>query len=264
MTTSNDPFTRYIERWKAEQAQPWTQLKYRLVAANLDAHLPPGSLRILDAGGGNGVEALRLAQAGHAVTLVDASAAMLADAHDAAEDLGLSARLRLLHHDLQELHMLFPAAEFDVVLCHNVLQYVPDVGLLLDGLAAALRPGGLLSLVSVNRYSAPYQAAFLHHDLERALASLDQQTHHGQLFDTAMTLTTAEEVGALLSARGFEPIHHYGVRCLCDYWGDNAEKQQPAVMAQLERLERRLSAAHPYKHLARYYQLVAQRGAAEP
>lgn len=124
-----------------------------------------------------------------------------------------------------------------------------------------LRPGGVLSLVSVNRYSVPYQAAFLHHDLERAYASLNDHTQRATIFDTPMSLATAEEISALLAARGFSAIHHYGIRCLCDYWGDNAEKMQPAVMAQLERLERRLTDAYPYKLLARYYQLIVRRAA---
>jgi S-adenosylmethionine-dependent methyltransferase len=143
-----------------------------------------------------------------------------------------------------------------------VIDPIADVGQLLDALTAVLAPGGLLSLVSVNRYSAPYGAAFLHQDLERAYASLDSDMQLGYIFDTAMRLFTAEEIGALLRERGFAEPHHYGVRCLCDYWGTNEQKQQPAVMAQLERLERRLADRHPYKLLARYFHLLARRGAA--
>lgn len=122
-------------------------------------------MHILDAGGGNGAEALAFAQAGHAVTLVDSSAAMLAEARSAAAALDLSGRLLTIEHDLQVLTERFPPASFDLVLCHNVLQYIPAVERLLDGLLAVLRPGGVLSLVSVNRHSVPYQAAFLHRDL---------------------------------------------------------------------------------------------------
>jgi hypothetical protein len=40
-------------------------------------------------------------------------------------------------------------------------------------LAATLVPGGLLSLISVNRYAMPYRAAFFRNDLAGALALLD-------------------------------------------------------------------------------------------
>jgi S-adenosylmethionine-dependent methyltransferase len=260
MAQPHNPFTDSLERWKNEQATPWSQLKYRLVAANLALHLPPGPLQILDAGGGNGVEALAFAHAGHDVTLVDSSAAMLAEARSAAAALDLSGHLRAVELNLAALPERFPAPSFDLVLCHNVLQYVSDVGQLLDGLLAVLRPGGVLSLVSINRYSVPYQAAFLHRDLQRAYASLDDSIQRATIFDTPMTLYTAEEMTVLLAARGVAGIDHYGIRCLCDYWGDNAEKARPEVMAQLERLERRLTGREPYKQLARYFQLVTHRG----
>lgn len=260
MTQADNPFDRSLARWKAEQATPWGQLKYRLVAANLDRHLPSGPLRILDAGGGDGAESLALARAGHHVTLVDASAAMLAEAQQAVDAGGLQAQVTIIRHDLAGLATLFPDPAFNLVLCHNVLQYIPAVGRLLDDLLTVLQPGGVLSLLSVNRYSLPYQAAFLHHDLERAYAALDATTQQTAVFGAPMTLSVAEEIHKLLSARGLTRIHHYGVRCICDYWGDNTEKAQPEVMAQIERLEQRLATMEPYKHLARYYQLIAVKG----
>lgn len=258
MTEPADPFTEHIERWKAEQAMPWAQLKYRLVAANVAAHIPSMPLNVLDVGGGNGVEALELARAGHTVTLVDSSAAMLADAQAMATTAGLIERLQMIHGDVSTLQSHVTAATFDLVLCHNVIQYFPAIEHLLDQLITVLRPGGLLSVVSINRYAAPFRAAFLHHDLERAYTSLDDPVQKAIIFDTPMTMFTAEEVTALLAARGCDPIHHYGVRCLCDYWGSNEEKMQPTVMAQIERLEQRMANAFPYKHLACYFHLIAQ------
>lgn len=258
MTKPGDPFTRNLDRWKAEQAMPWAQLKYRLVAANLAMHLTSRPLAVLDAGGGNGVEALELARAGHTITLVDSSAAMLADARAAAATAGLADQLQVIEHDVDALGERLAAPVFDLVLCHNVIQYVPSVERLLDQLAAVLHPGGLLSLVSINRHSAPLQAAFLHHDLDRAFASLDDHVQKTTIFETPMTMFTAEEVTALLTPRGFTSVDHYGVRCLCDYWGSTEEKLQPAVMAQIERLERRMTNTFPYKHLARYFQLIAR------
>lgn len=120
MSQPDDPFTRHIGRWKAEQALPWVQLKYRLVAANLQKHLLWRPLCILDAGGGNGIEALEIARAGYAVTLVDSSAAMLEDARAAAAAAGLAERLAIVHGDASALQSLVPAASFDLVLCHNV------------------------------------------------------------------------------------------------------------------------------------------------
>lgn len=257
--TSDNAFDQRLDRWRDEQRTPWAQLKYRLVADSLRAALPAAPAQILDAGGGNGVEALALAHQGYRVTLLDSSAVMLAEARQAvlAEDLG--ERCTIIQGELGQLGAHVSPDSCDAVLCHNVLQYVPDVPPLLAGLAAALRPGGLLSLVSVNRHSVPYQAAFLHHDLERAVHSLDDRLQVATIFNAPMTLYTANEIIAMLEGQGFTVVAHIGIRCICDYWGTNEEKQRPEVMAQIEALERRLMHVSPYKDMARYYQILARK-----
>jgi S-adenosylmethionine-dependent methyltransferase len=39
---------------------------------------------------------------------------------------------------------------FDLVLCHNLLAYVDDVGAALRAVTQPLRPGGLLSVIGAN------------------------------------------------------------------------------------------------------------------
>jgi S-adenosylmethionine-dependent methyltransferase len=252
-----DAFTDRLAQWQAEQQTPWARLKYDLVATHLRRHLPPSPAHILDAGGGNGVESLPFARVGYHVTLIDSSQAMLDDAAARLAEAGLAERMQLIAGDLHQLTALVPHAEFDAILCHNVIQYSPDPAGLLAQCHAALRPGGLLSLITANRYSVPYKAAFVQHDLAQALASLDETTQATTIFGIPMTTYGAEDLSAHLAAQGFAVTNHYGIRCLCDYWGDNELKMQPAVMAQLAELEAALADRHPYKHLARYVQLIA-------
>lgn len=257
---TDNAFDQRLDYWLAEQQTPWAQLKNRLVADTLGAVLPHAPAQILDAGGGNGVEALALARQGYRVTLLDSAAAMLAEARQTAIAEGLADRCVIIQGDVAQMGEHVPPATFDAVLCHNVLQYVPDVPQLLADLGHVLRSGGLLSLLSINRHSVPFQAAFLHHDLERALRSLDERQQLTTIFATPMTLFTADEAITMLEGQGFTIIAHVGIRCICDYWGSNEEKQRPEVMAQIEALERRLMHTHPYKDLARYYQILARRG----
>jgi S-adenosylmethionine-dependent methyltransferase len=248
MPMSDNAFDQRIEHWKGEQQTPWAQLKYRLVADTLRAALPPALAQILDAGGGNGVEALALARDGYTVTLLDSSAAMLAEAQQAAAAAGLGERCAFIQGDLGQLAEHVALGSFDAALCHNVVQYVADVPQLVADLAATLRPNGLLSLLSVNRHSAPYQAAFLHHDRQQVAT----------IFNAPMTLFTADEVAEILEGQGYTVVAHVGIRCICDYWGTTEEKLRPEVMAQIEALERRLMHRSPYKDLARYYHLIAR------
>ncbi|MCI0394255.1 MAG: methyltransferase domain-containing protein [Chloroflexi bacterium] len=259
MSTPAAIFDDHIPQWLEEQRTPWARLKYTVTQANLRHHLPAGPLRILDAGGGNGFDSIPLAKEGHHITIVDYSAAMLAEARQNAAASQVAERISIHLAEMAALPELFPQPCFDVVLCHNVLQYTGDVAVFLAAVAAPLKPGGLLSLISVNRYSIPYRAAFFQGDLAGAYEQLDQRMILTTIFGEPMTMYTAEEIMALLPSAGCVPIQDYGIRCVCDYWGDNERKSDPAVFAELERLELALSGRHPYKLLARYFQIIARK-----
>jgi len=260
MPTSAAVFDSSIDRWIAEGHTPWGKLRCTVTLANLRRHLGPGPFDILDAGGGNGRDSIPLAAQGHRLTIVDYSATMLADAARNATAAQAQERVTVHQAELQALPELFPHPCFDTVLCHNVLQYVDDVPALLATVAAPLRPGGLLSIISVNRYAIPYRAAFLQDDLAQAYAKLDQHSDTAILFGTIMNQFSAEEIVTMLPAAGCVALEDYGIRCICDYWGDNQRKSDPAIFAQIERLELALTDRHPYKLLARYFQVVARKG----
>lgn len=257
MATAASAFDNHISQWCTEQTSPWHRMRYRQTAANLARRLPKRKLRILDAGGGNGIDSIPLAEQGHAVELVDYSQEMLADAQRRIGAAGLQARIRLHHANLGAIPRLFPAGDFDLVLCHNVLQYVADAPALLADLGSLLHSGGLISLVSLNRFSNVYAAAFLRQELDAALAEIDVHTMHSTLFDTSLAIYSAQEACAMLEAAGCSVEQDYGLLCLTSYWGDNERKRDPAIYAQLEQLELALMDKLPYKLLARYYQVIA-------
>jgi S-adenosylmethionine-dependent methyltransferase len=260
MMVSPATFDDNVEKWTQEQQAPWSVLKYKIIQANLRRHLSPDSpLRILDVGGGNGLDALPLARAGHDVTIVDYSREMLEDGRQRVEMAGLQQKVALHCADIRQIPALFAHQTFDVVLCHNVLQYVADIRELIQAVLTPLKAGGLLSLVSVNRYSVPYRAAFFQGDLESAHALLDQRQVDAIVFGAPMTLYTGEEIRAMLPEVGCAFDRYYGVRCICDYWGDTERKTDPAIMAPLEQLEMALTDRHPYNLLARYFQVIGHK-----
>ena len=259
MPTPAAVFDSSLERWRAEQRMPWSQIKYTVTQTNLRRHVAGDTLRVLDAGGGNGLDSIPLAVAGHHVTIVDYSAEMLTDAMHNAIALGAQDRVTTHQAELQSLPLLFPEPSFDLILCHNVLQYVDDVPALLVALATTLRPGGLLSLVSVNRHALPYMATFWRGDPAEAYAKLDQRSETAVIFGATMTQYTAEEIVALLPTASCTEAHDYGLLCVCGYWTDNERKFDPTIFEQLETLELALTDRHPYKLLARYFQIIARK-----
>jgi S-adenosylmethionine-dependent methyltransferase len=184
---------------------------------------------------------------------------MLSDAVRRIQQANLQDRVTVRQANVLEAGHLFPEGHFDAVLCHNVLQYIEDVPALLHGFVSLLKAGGLLSLISINRYSQSYHAAFLRGDLAEALAQVDGRQQRALIFDTVMTNYSVEEMSHLLNGAGLQIEQDYGLRCLYDYWGDNERKHDPVIAEQLEQLEFALMERYPYKLLARYYHIIARK-----
>jgi S-adenosylmethionine-dependent methyltransferase len=257
MKANPTTFDESLAQWSKEMTMPWGKLKYKLTQSNLARHLAEGELRVLDAGGGNGTDAIALVQKGHRVEIIDYSKEMLADAQRRAADANVAERITIHHADLHEASRLFRERDFDVIVCHNVVGYVKDAPALLKGLVTLLKVGGVVSVVGVNRYSVPYHAAFLGGNLTDALAKLGASSVRSYIFDTTITTFSAEDVSGMLQDAGCHVEQDYGIRCLCDYWGDNERKSQPEIFEQLERLEFAFTDKHPYKLLARYFDRIA-------
>src|SRR5258706_738021 len=135
---------------------PEGRLRTDLAFANLEDLLPRSqgekSLCALDVGCGTGATAVRLARLGIHVTLLDSSPAMLDVAKRAAQEAGVTDKVVLQQGEATRLTNLFRTASFDVILCHNVLEYLDDPIALLCGAARALRDSSaILSVLVRNR-----------------------------------------------------------------------------------------------------------------
>ncbi|MET9545025.1 methyltransferase domain-containing protein [Streptomyces sp. NPDC006627] len=261
MSGATEKFDTAMAKWQEWQDAPWGRLRYAIAEANLLRHLggdgPP--LRILDLAGGDGGDAVRLAARGHRVTVVDHAPAMLAAATERAAAAGLTERITCVHADVTALPPDLAEGEFDVVLCHNLLQYVDDVPGTLAAALAPLQRGGLFSVMAINRHSAALTAAVREMDPAAALAALDTDRARTQTFDMALRLHTAEEITPVLRTLGCEDVRHYGIRGFCDYITDDARKHEPAFYARLEQLELATTDRPPYMHTARLFQLTARK-----
>ncbi|KOT64383.1 methyltransferase [Streptomyces rimosus subsp. rimosus] len=249
-----------MSAWQEWRDAPWGRLRYTIAEANLARHLaavPNGPLRVLDLAGGDGGDAVRLAARGHHVTIVDYAPAMLTAAGERADACGLAERITCVQADVQALPAYLAAGEFDVVLCHSLLQYMDEVRPVLATALAALRAGGLFSVMALNRHSAPLNAAVRDMDLAAALAALDTDQARTRMFNSALTLHTAEEITSQLEELGCRDVCHYGIRSVCDYITDDTRKYDPVFYSHLERLELAMTARHPYMHTARAFQLTA-------
>jgi S-adenosylmethionine-dependent methyltransferase len=258
-TPTTSVFDDRQQAWREYTATPWARIRYAVVAEtlrrNLDA-LDQERLRVLDVGGGDGLDALPLAQAGHHVTLLDPSEPMLAQSHESAVRLGVTDRVRTVHGSLDDLASLGDG--WDVVLCHFVLRYRPADAVDVPGLVAAVRPGGVLSVLDAN----PAGAVLGRAARQGPAAALDLLHPGGQrsvVFDEDTRKMTDTEVRRALEDAGCELLAQYGGRVVNDLLTDDAAKLDPAYFDALLRLEIALCDREPFNRIGQFWQIVATR-----
>jgi S-adenosylmethionine-dependent methyltransferase len=257
--TMVNQFNEHLHKFQDEQLKPWGVLRYEIALANLERHMPGQNLHVLDAGGGNGVEAMKLARAGQRVTLLDPSAEMLEAAKRSAEEQEVADRVTFIQGELENIPTRFGKEHFDAVLCHNVIQYLDEPKTALAGLCEVLTPGGILSVVAINRYSESFRLAVQQMDLGAALDALERRELRTVTFDTLVKGYTLEEIARMISGLGCEVLGEYGIRCVCDYIPDNQAKFEPDFFSHLEKLELAMSGRHPYNLLGRSLQVIARK-----
>lgn len=244
-------FDEHRHDWTAYTATPWSRIRYAVVRQVLTDHLGDATagaprLRVLDVGGADGLDALPLARLGHDVTVLDPAPELLAD----ARERGLQTRLGGLD-DLADLEPV------DVVLCHYVLQYRPDEAADLARLVAAVRPGGLLSVVLPNP-DHRVLTTFLHDGPEEALAELDRTSAPTLTFGTQVRKIPLPRVEQVLGDLGAQVVDVVGGRSVGDLLLDNAPKHDPAFYDSWERLELALSRRDPFRRLGQFYGVIAR------
>ena len=105
----------------------------------LEARLPKTDLRIYEAGGGStSFLPLNVLRRAH-VTVVDIDEDQIRN-NDYAQEAILG--------DIQTYR--FPPNSFDLVICYNVIEHVPDVEAALQGFCEALKPNGMILIGAPN------------------------------------------------------------------------------------------------------------------
>lgn len=255
-------FQSDADKYAAYLETPEGRLRLDLAFANLQEFLPQGArpLRALDIGCGTGATALRLARLGIHVMLLDSSSSMLDLAVRAAGEAGVADWIESKHGDAAQLVSLFRAESFDVVLCHNVLEYVVDPVAVLRGAARGLRnSAAILSVLVRNRAGEVLKAAIQGGDLAAAEASLTAEWGHESLYGGKVRLFTSESLHAMLKAAELGVASKRGIRVLSDYLPPRVSRN--AEYERIFELERKLGRQPEFAAIARYTHCLARAAA---
>ena len=236
----------------SSRAHTRTAVVWRALSRRI--HDLPAGAQVLDIGGGTGGFAVRVAEQGHQVTVVDPSPDALAILGRRSSETQVSDRVRGVQGDLSTVADLVAAgelaADFDLVMCHGVLEVVDDPAAALRVLAERVRPGGVLSLLVAQRHAAVVARAMAGH-LTQALATLRAQDSPHRF--------TVEEISALLEDAGFTETTMHAVRVFTDLVPSSLVDLEPGAGGLLAELEEEVAERPEYLALGTQVHALSRR-----
>lgn len=260
--SDNERFQSGANKYAAYLDTPEGRLRSDLAFANLQdfISLPTvnGSLHALDIGCGTGATAIRLARLGMHVTLLDSSPAILDIAKRAVLEAGVAGQVVVQYGDARQLTDLFQAASFDVILCHNVLEYLDEPSAVLCNAALMLRDASsVISVLVRNRAGEVFKAAILAGDLATAEHNLTAEVGQESLYGESVRLFTGEGMQSMLAMASLETIAERGIRVVSDYLPPSVPTNDE--YEQIFELERKLGRRPEFAAVARYRQCMVRR-----
>ncbi len=260
----SERFQSGADKYAAYLETPEGRLRCGLAFANLQDFLvlPQSrrSLRALDLGCGTGATAVRLARLGIHMTLLDSSSAMLDIAKREAREAGVDEKIALKHGDAAQVGKLFPAGSFDVVLCHNILEYVDDPNVVLSSAAQVLRSDstriGILSVLVRNQAGEVLKAGIEAGDLGAAERNLTAGWGYESLFGGRVRLFTLDSLQLMMKGASLTVAAERGVRVISDYLPSQVSRREE--YERIFELERKLGSRPEFAAVARYIQIIAR------
>lgn len=156
-------------------------------------------LKVLDVGCGGGLISEPLARLGGVVTGIDPAEENIAVARAHAESQGLD-----IDYRAARVETIAASGElFDVTLCLEVIEHVPDAAGLVATCAKTVRPGGLIIFSTINRTLKAYGLAIV--TAEHVLGWLPKGTHQWNRF------VTPEELKSAFHACGLQDVRFAGL-----------------------------------------------------
>jgi S-adenosylmethionine-dependent methyltransferase len=217
------------------------------------------ALDVVDVGGGTGGLAVPLATLGHNVTVVDPSPDALAAAQRRAAEV--SASLSVVQGEAASVAEMVGLATADLVICHNVLEYVDSPADAMAGIARVLRPSGVVSVLASNAV-----AAVLHHALAGRFAEArrllpDDATGQagGAAGPELPRRFTLPELIVLVEGAGLRPGEAHGLRIFGGLVPGALADGAAAAATGLLALERAAAAYPPLRDIAAQLHLLGHR-----
>jgi S-adenosylmethionine-dependent methyltransferase len=244
-----------MENAPASRVQHQVTLRQLLFHLQDLARLQDEPLEVLDAGCWTAEVSLQLTGQGYRVTVLEPSSCLLQEVEERAQrELPAGCPgLSFLNQRIEDLEGC-QDERFDLVLCHQTVEYLDDPLRAMEIITRILRPRGLLSLVFRNRYGEAAYAALAERDAAAALAALEATDFSSGFGDKPGRLYAPEELARLLEPLGYTFIGEYGLRVFADYLSGEGGRQDALI-----ELEERVGKEPAFRQAGRLVHLVARK-----
>lgn len=225
----------------AQQSGTWDKLLKRILWSQL------GEIegkRILDFGSGYGITASHYAKNNHVIAIEP-------DA-EGVEERCKENEYEQIIGSLNELRKLDDES-FDIIFCHNVLEYASEREEIVREFYRLLKPNGMLSIVKHNRPGRVMQMAVLLNDFEKANNLLDGKDGAASKYGV---IHYYEDSDITKWCINLSAIKTYGIRTFWDLQQNQEIQETPEWQEKMIQLEMRVSEMEEYRAIAFFHHLI--------
>ena len=223
-----------IQQYKQMLEQPWGKIQYEITFAQL-VHLK--NKKILDFGSGLGLVSQFLGENNEVVAIEPEKEMLFAyPNHTYKKILG----------SLEQVEK-FESESFDIVLCHNVLEYIEENNRekYLSELKRVLKQDGKLSIIKHNQVGKIMQAVVFSNDVDQALDLLKGNDFRSVSFNSGTTYT----IDKLLEMSKMKLVKYQAIRIFYSLQM-NEVKTQDKWIEKMTEMELAVCDLLPYKDIS--------------
>ncbi|PPF44847.1 hypothetical protein C5B85_08885 [Pseudoclavibacter sp. AY1F1] len=245
-----------------EQAQQFSSDHYRttrgqtrllVLLDQVESVLPSFPISIIDVGSGPGHLAIEMAKRGHFVTCIEPSSSMRTIMRETLDNCpkAVTDRIHLLDANLQGASQAVGGQGYDLVMCHAVLMYLPDLASSITALTGLMNKTGRLSVVTRNKAAQVFKYAE-RSDWNSVLGALRGERSEHPLHRAHAIQELQEE----LDRNDLDLDIWYGVRTFTESYADDTLGQPDEELLAAEIMAAKMS---PYRDISHLIHLMARR-----
>lgn len=150
----------------------------------------------------------------------------------------------------------FGDSSFDIIICHNVLEYIDDKAIVMQELSRVLKPGGFISLAKHNRNGRVMQMAVLLDDFEKANLLLNGENSTASKFGA---IRYYEDIDIIKWCQNLYIDKIYGIRTFWDLQQKQEKHSDEEWQEKMMQLEMRVSEMSDFINIAFFHHLIIKK-----